>query len=339
MPQFRKDPFSDRWVLLAENRAERPNAIGLSQATGLSSQESVMARCPFCAGNEADTPPATAVYREGEILCGHGEWQVRVVPNKFPAVTFSGRPELQPDSIFFQTRDGEGIHEVIVESRDHRTSFSELSSAEARWVFQAYRDRCEEIKDTTELRYVQIFKNARPGAGASMEHAHSQLIATSDVPPFVEAELAHARQSARPSTGCSFCEMIRVEFAAKARIVMADSDVVAICPFASRFPYETWVLPRFHTARFEEMPNSVLASASEMTRCVIKKMEIELGKPAYNYLLHTAPLDSGLYPYYHWHLEIFPRLTQWAGYEIASGNFINPVAPEKAAERLRASAN
>ena len=158
-----------------------------------------MARCPFCAGNEADTPPATAVYREGEILCGHGEWQVRVVPNKFPAVTFSGRPELQPDSIFFQTRDGEGIHEVIVESRDHRTSFSELSSDEARWVFQAYRDRCEEIKDTTELRYVQIFKNARPGAGASMEHAHSQLIATSDVPPFVEAELAHARQSARPA--------------------------------------------------------------------------------------------------------------------------------------------
>jgi UDPglucose--hexose-1-phosphate uridylyltransferase len=328
MSEFRKDPIADHWVIIAPNRAQRPEQLD-PNAAGRAPR-----RCPFCRGHEADTPEAVVAYGSDGSLIADGPWQIRVVPNKYPAV--SEPAASQPvESGFYETGPGAGVHEVIIEAPDHIVRLSGLPAAQTALAFRAYRDRLRDLRHVPGLAYAQIFKNCGAAAGASLEHTHSQLIATPVVPTQVQSELARSQTYFKGQGQCVFCDMLRREQAAGIRMVAESETYVAFCPFASQFPFETWILPRQHSSCFEATANGELGELARITQGVVGRIEFALSDPAFNYLIHTSPFHLGSCDHYHWHLEIFPRLTKTAGFEWGAGDYINTVAPEDAAATLR----
>ena len=327
MSEFRKDPISDHWVIIAPNRAGRPEQFAPA------SDGRIPRRCPFCRGHEEDTPPAVAVYAPDDSSADSQAWQVRVVPNKYPAVAqVDCPPNVSPD--FYETRPGEGIHEVIIEAPDHIISFTRLRQRQAALVFHAYRDRLQCLREDPRIAYAQIFKNSGSAAGASLEHTHSQLIATSVVPTQVQSELARSQAYYQQHGRCAFCDMILQELQADVRVVAQTPSFVAFCPFASQFPYEVWVLPRRHTCSFDHAKDEDIRELAGLMQDIIGRMESTLNDPAFNYLIHTLPFRRGSSNHYHWHMEISPRLTKTAGFEWGAGDYINTVSPEDAARTL-----
>ena len=329
MSEFRKDPIVGRWVIIAEDRAGRPHEFETAE------RRLPVAVCPFCEGNEENTPAEILACREpGSKPDGRG-WRVRVLPNKFPALTLRNDMDRRSQGIYV-TMGGVGAHDVIVESPAHLASTSQLNDEQACEVFTVYRDRLIALKQDTRLRYGLVFKNVGAAAGASLEHTHSQLIATHIVPTNVQDELVGSSEHFRGTGHCVFCDVIGVELAGGARLVASTPRMVAVCPFASRFPYETWVLPRRHESYFEQADHADLEELSRLMRRIIGRIEAVLDRPAYNYLIHTTPFDSPPLDHYHWHIEILPRTATTAGFEWGTGYYINPLAPENAAARLRA---
>jgi UDPglucose--hexose-1-phosphate uridylyltransferase len=331
MSEIRRDAISDRWVIVAENRADKPDEYEASARPPL--------RCPFCKGNEADTPGAVATYLAANGAAP-GDWQVRVVPNKYPAVGPAGTNgkawlPVGCASNLHTAQEGAGVHEVVVESPEHLVSLSDLSLDQACLVFRSYRDRLATLRKDPNLAYGLVFKNVGAAGGASLEHVHSQLIATRFVPSEVQRELAAAEEFYRREGKCCFCTLIDEELAAASRVVAESPRFVAVCPFAGRFPYETWLLPRAHQSRFDESSDLELAELSALTHDLIGRIERALGRVAYNYLIHTEPFDTCRLDHYHWHIEILPRVTRTAGFEWGAGCYINPVPPEEAAAVLR----
>jgi UDPglucose--hexose-1-phosphate uridylyltransferase len=332
MSEYRQDPLSRRWVIIGSDRASRPNEFV---------EEPVRRQpipCPFCAGHEHETPDAVATYSAP----GQANWVVRIVPNKYPAVTLDESlcPNCQPLDSAPQpdgTVPGFGRHEVIIESPRHVASLSELTLIEAEIVFQAYRERVAALKATGQYRYVQIFKNVGPAAGASLEHVHSQLVALPGVPEVVAQEVASCREYFAEHGRPLMTDLIMRELAAGERILAKTSHFVAFCPYASRFPYEVCIAPLSEQPSFEVTQASELGELSRLAREVIGRIESAAGQVAYNCVLHTQPFDTSPQDHYHWHIEILPRLTKVAGFEWGTGCFINPLPPEAAAAQLRAS--
>ena len=332
MSEYRQDPLSRRWVIIGSDRAARPNEF---------IEEPVRRQpvpCPFCAGNEHETPDAVATYSAPEAQ----GWLVRVVPNKYPAVTIDQAvcPSCQPlgsTAPRAGAMAGFGRHEVIIESPRHVASLSELTSAEADLVFRAYRERIAALKATGQYRVVQIFKNVGPAAGASLEHVHSQLIALPGVPDVIAQELASCREyfaaHRRPLVG----DMLARELASGERIVATTENFVAFCPFASRFPFEVCLAPLAEQGGFEDAQTGKLGELSRLACDLVGRIERAGGQSAYNCVLHTQPFDTPPDDHYHWHIEIIPRLTKVAGFEWGTGCFINPLPPEAAAAQLRAA--
>jgi UDPglucose--hexose-1-phosphate uridylyltransferase len=335
MSEFRQDPLSRRWVIIGGERAGRPNEFveAAVRATGLS--------CPFCAGHEAETPPPIASYGSNGSSRRKNQWLVRVVPNKYLALAPDSKhcPDCHPFSPAPNNGavPGFGTHEVIIESPRHVASLSELTDAEGEAVFAAYRDRLRQLQSTGRYRYVQIFKNVGPSAGASLEHVHSQLVALPGVPEVIEQELAASGSFFNQHSRSVLVDLLEREVAAEERIVCQTVNFVAFCPYASRFGYEVWIAPRRHQPRFQDVEPGELGELSRMARDVIGRIERAVGQTAYNYFLHTQPFDMPAYDHYHWHIEIIPRLTKVAGFEWSTGCFINPYLPESAAAHLRSS--
>jgi len=335
MSEFRQDPLSRRWVIIGGERGGRPNEFveAATRATDIS--------CPFCAGHEAETPPAIASYSSN----GKGKWLVRVVPNKYPAVTPEAPSVVGTLSVPLNSNGtgtvpitsapGFGSHEVIIESPRHVASLSDLTEAEAQAVFVAYRDRLLKLKAEGPYRYVQIFKNVGPAAGASLEHVHSQLVALPGVPEVIEQELRSTGEFFQQQKRSLLLDMLERELGAGERIVRETEHFVAFCPYASRFGYEVWIAPRRHQPRYEDVAAGELGELSGLARDIIGRIERAAGQASYNYFLHTQPFDMPAYDHYHWHIEIIPRLTKVAGFEWGTGCFINPYPPEAAAEHLR----
>jgi UDPglucose--hexose-1-phosphate uridylyltransferase len=273
-------------------------------------------------------------------------WLVRVVPNKFPALTpdeavctkceplASGRGETSRSA---GSIPGFGRHEVIIESPRHVASFAELNAAEAELVFRAYRDRILTLKGEGQYRYVQVFKNVGAGAGASLEHVHSQLVGLPGIPEVVAQELASCREHFAQSGTPLVADLLGQELAAGERIVATTANFVALCPYASRFPYETWILPRRAEPSYEAAEPGEFGELARLMQDVIGRIERAAGGVPYNCVLHTQPFDTSADDHYHWHIEIIPRLTKVAGFEWGTGCFINPFHPEMAAEHLRTS--
>ncbi len=330
MPELRKDPIVGRWVIIAHERAKRPHDFkGEAQAQG-----DAAGLCPFCEGQEDKTPPEILAYRERGTRANGPGWRIRVVPNKFPALKVEGQLNKRGDGIY-DLMAGVGAHEVIIESPRHQISMASLTDDNVREVLWVYRDRLVDLKRDTRLVHGMLFKNVGAAAGASLEHTHSQLIVTPIVPVSVWEEMTGALEFFNYRGRCIYCDMIQQEQAAEKRIVLDTPHFTAFCPYASRFPFETHILPKHHSSHFENIPKPGVDDLGTVLRQVLNKLELALDHPAYNYIVHTAPFDHQEMPHYHWHIEIIPRLTKVAGFEWGSGFYINPVPPEDAAAFLR----
>lgn len=326
MPELRRDPVTGRWVIIATERVRRASDF---------LREPVVNRpngsCPYCAGNEFRNPHEILVYRNGH---GGPPWSVRVVPNKFPVLGIEGDLDREGEGMFDRMA-GIGAHEVIIESPDHQIDLAGLSDAQVERVVWAWRERVLDLKRDARLRYILIFKNHGEAAGAAFDHAHSQLIAVPIVPRRVQEELDGARAYYGFKERCVYCDMLRQESSSGTRLVMETDRYAVIEPYASRFPFETWIVPRRHGSHFEETDAAALPALASVLRTTLAKIGKALESPAYNLVIHTAPVAKQPLPHYHWHIEIMPKLTRVAGFEWGSGMYINPTPPEEAAAFLR----
>ncbi|HUW32946.1 MAG TPA: galactose-1-phosphate uridylyltransferase [Planctomycetota bacterium] len=327
MPELRKDPVIGRWVIIATERGARP--------TDFKSAPQVISRgfCPFCEGNEDKTPPEIVAIRDYGNRDTKG-WRVRVVSNKFPALQIEGGLDKRGEGIYDLMR-GVGAHEVIIETPEHVTSLTSLSVAQIDEVLTMYSDRLNDLKKDKRFAYGLVFKNVGSIAGASLEHTHSQLIVTPVVPITVSREMGGCREFFDYRGRCLMCDMLKQETSNGGRVVIDGDQYVSFEPFASRFPFETWILPKKHRSHFEVVPHDELGELADVLKESLVRIESALENPPYNYIIHSAPFTVQDLEFYHWHIEIIPRLTKVAGFEWGTGFYINPVPPEKAAEFLR----
>lgn len=328
MPELRKDPIIGRWVIISTERGKRPNEFVVHKP------ETTGGFCPFCPGNEESTPPEITAYRPGGAKAGDGDWRIRVVSNKYPALETVGDLNRAGDGVY-DMMNGIGAHEVIIESPNHADTISTMDVVLLEEVLTAYRDRIVSLKKDKRLRYILIFKNNGEAAGSSLEHPHSQLIALPIIPKRVLEELGGSLDYYRYKERCVFCDIIRQEINQAARVVTENEDFVAISPYAPKAPFEVWVLPKVHESVFEDTQGHHFKTMAKILSEVLGRMDKVLGEPPYNLVLHTAPLTGGALDHYHWHFEIMPKLTKTAGFEWGSGFYINPTPPEEAATFLR----
>jgi UDPglucose--hexose-1-phosphate uridylyltransferase len=328
LPELRKDPVTGRWVIISTDRAKRPSDFIREPVTPKGVRV-----CPFCAGNEEKTPPEVLSYRTNGLANESG-WTTRVVSNKFPALRVEGELDRQGEGMY-DKMNGVGAHEVVIETPEHMQTLSGLPEKQIADMYWAFRDRILDLKKDRRLRYILVFKNHGEAAGASLEHTHSQLIALPVVPKRVQEELDGSRRYYEFKERCVYCDIIRQEIDSEIRVVLEAENVVALEPYAPRFPFETWILPRRHESHFEDADAPLIESLAWMTRALLRKIDKVLEKPAYNIVLHTAPVQEGPMAYFHWHLELIPKLTKVAGFEWGSGFYINPTPPEESAKFLR----
>jgi UDPglucose--hexose-1-phosphate uridylyltransferase len=318
-------------VIIAEERAMRPHDFHREK------EPSKPGFCPFCEGNESKTPPEIAAIRAaGSAPDGPG-WSVRVVSNKFPVLRVEGDLEKRAHGMYDRMR-GIGAHEVFIETPKHETNLTVLSDSHVADVIRLYRERLVDLRKDSRMAYGLIFKNVGQAAGASLEHTHSQLIVTPVVPRRVTEEINGARRFYEYRDRCVYCDILDQEMSVDERLVMVTDRFAAITPYASRFPFETWVLPRRHSSRFESLTQEEIEDLAFLLKRVLGRIEIALDEPPYNFMVHTSPLREEPTEHYHWHLEIIPRVTKTAGFEWGTGFYINPVPPEAAADFLKKTA-
>ncbi len=328
MPELRKDPIMGRWVIISTERARRPSDFHRTREFRKGTE------CAFCKGHEHETPPEVLAFRSNGGPPNSTDWNVRVVPNKFPALRIEGELGRKGEGIF-DLMNGVGAHEVVIETPDHAADLAQLSDQQIEDVLWSFHDRVHDLRKDRRFRYILIFKNHGADAGASLEHTHSQLIALPIVPLNVAEELSGAREYFRIKERCVFCDLIRQENEDRVRLVAENEEFVTVCPFAPRFPFETWVLPKVHGEAFEQMTRHAYRNLARALRDILGRLNKVLDSPPYNFLFHSLPIREPEDGYYHWHLEIMPKLTKVAGFEWGTGFYINPTPPEDAARFLR----
>jgi UDPglucose--hexose-1-phosphate uridylyltransferase len=326
--ELRRDPITGRWVIISVERGKRPTDF-----ISPSSQRKKGGFCPFCHGNEYTTPPEIMAFRPPETKPNSPGWKLRVMPNKFPALQIYGELNRMGEGIFDRMH-GIGAHEVIVETPEHFQSLSTMPIKAVEDVLWAYYIRLMDLKKDGRFKYVMIFKNEGEVAGASLEHTHSQLIALPIVPKLVKEEIESASKYYEFKERCIFCDLIHQELEDGRRIIYQNDGYVALAPYASRSPFETWILPRVHEPHFYP-PKESFSGLADILQTILKQMDKILDVPPYNFLIHTSILRDGMNEYYHWHLELLPKLTKIAGFEWGSGFYINPTPPEEASKFMR----
>ena len=328
MSELRRDPIIGRWNIITTDEPSGPSAFEVEQHTPSG------ARCPFCYGNEAMTPPEIYTLRQPGTAPNSQGWQLRVVPNKFPALQIEGDLNRRGLGVF-DLCNGVGAHEVIVETPDHQRHMADLRVEEISAALTACKLRSLDLRGDRRLKYTLIFKNFGLSAGASLEHPHSQLIALPIVPKRVQEELRGAERYFEFRERCAYCDMISQEVQDDERLVCENRSFVAHCPFMSSFPFEVWILPKDHHADFAQITPEAITDFARLLKETLLRMRHALSNPAYNFIIHTAPIEGRQRDEYHWHLELMPKLTKLAGFEWGTGFYINPTPPELAARALR----
>ncbi len=335
MSEIRKDPVMGRWVIIAADRGKRPNDFSVPE------RHKTSWNCPFCEGGEENTPPEIYAVRKPDTLPDTPGWDIRVVTNKFPALS-AAEPHIHKHHGMFERRDGAGAHEVVIETPGHFDYIQGRSDDAVIQLLETYRLRLESLMDDESLTYAQLFKNNGEQSGASLAHPHTQIIATAFIPHMVKQELRGSKWYYETHSHCVFCSMIDSEREEGLRFVYENDLFVSFCPYASRFPYEVWLVPKPHNADYTRIQPAETAALADCLKVTLKKLVAVLGDPQYNYLLHTAPylkppggFFGELRDYYHYHIELYPRLTKIAGFELGTGIHINPTLPEDAAANLR----
>jgi UDPglucose--hexose-1-phosphate uridylyltransferase len=327
--EIRRDPITGRSVVIDRAPFKRRDDFDLEPVR----LEDAPAACPFCEGREADAGAEVLAWREGGPANAPG-WSVRVVPNRHPMLRIEGGMEIRSDGPF-AVRDGLGAHEVIVETPLHDQPLHALDADHLWRVLWAWRTRLQDLKRDSRFASIVIFKNHGRAAGARLDHSHSQLAAYPILPPAVAEKVQTGVRHLEATGRCIFCDVTAEELSDRRRIICDHDAILAIAPFASRVPFETWLMPRAHEPRFEETDNVTLERLAIAIRSVLSGIDWALERPAYNLVLHSAPLTGEADRAFHWHLEILPRVTRYSGLELGSAMHRNPVAPEEAARVLR----
>jgi len=326
-PELRKDPVLGRWVIIAGERSQRPNPFRRYPTTVGGGEP-----CPFCPGHEAMTPKEVLLYDGG---AGGGDaWKVRVVPNLFPALRIEGNHDKRGEGLYDMMR-GIGAHEVIIETPRHDEAPAQFAREQMAEVIRAWRERMIDLLRDTRFQYVLIFKNHGSAAGASLDHAHSQIIALPVTPARIEMELMGTGRYFDYRGRCIYCDILTQELADARRLVAQNADFIAFAPFASRFPFEITILPRRHEPFFQTLTPALTTTLAEILIDVLRRYRLALNDPPYNVVVHTAPPGYAHPDRYHWQVEVLPKLTEVAGFEWGSGFYINPMPPEEAARALR----
>jgi UDPglucose--hexose-1-phosphate uridylyltransferase len=336
--ELRKDYLLDRWVVIAAERGRRPTDFAKQER-----QKAKAAICPLCPGNEHMTPPAVLVYLKSEKGIRksadengfrHKDWLVRCIPNLYPAFTPpKEKSDYKKASVKERVSPAVGHHEVLVESPKHDAHPSDAEIQQLIYVVSAYIDRLRVLSEKPYVQYVSIFRNHGLEAGASLSHAHSQIIATPSVPRILKEELAAGRKFYKKNGKCVFCSIIKNELNGP-RAILENTYFAVFAPWASVHPMEFWIFPKRHEATLLEMGKGEVKAFAETLKACLGGLKKLVNDPPYNYGFHLA-INKDTREYYHWHLEVYPKLAIWAGFEKSTGMYINTVAPEVAAQSLR----
>ena len=315
MGELRKDYFLDRWVIIASERGKRPHEFVQEQV------KQKAGKCYFCPGSEDETPPE--IFRIG----AKNRWKMRVFPNKFAAVRQEGQASIKTDNIFYTFSANYGMHEVIVETNDHKKQLWDLAPKDIVDLISLYSMRIKELGKMNGIKYVQVFKNSGKEGGTSILHSHSQVIAYNKVPELVEQEAKAIKEFKEKMNICPYCCIINSEKDSFRRC-FENRNFVAFAPYASRFPFEIWVLAKQHVKSITDLDNGQVKDLAEVMNSILKKLK-KLNAP-YNFMLHNSPAGED----FHFHIEMLPRLATWAGFEF-NGTIINTLPPEEAAKFYR----
>jgi UDPglucose--hexose-1-phosphate uridylyltransferase len=328
MPELRKDPITERWVIISSERGKRPSDWTMEPKVRSGGF------CPFCPGNEDKTPPEVRALRPGTDQKNVPGWKIRVVPNKFPALQIEGDLSRRGEGLY-DLMNGIGAHEVIIETPNHLAELADLDTDHIYDTLLIFRERILDLKNDSRFKYILIFKNHGISAGASLEHSHSQLIATPIIPKRVQEELLGAKKHYDFKERCIYCDILHQEMQMGKRLVVRTDDYVSVEPFAPRFPFETWLLPVRHYSHFEAMELREYYGVAAVLKETLQRLNRTLENPHYNFILHTSPVQEAPLLEYHWHIEIIPKLTKVAGFEWGTGFYINPTPPEESARFMR----
>ncbi len=329
MSQFRQNPITKHWVLIAPNRAKRPEQFNTSAVMSKGLAEVVPA-CIFCPGNESKNVEI-ARFPQGK------NWQIRIIENKFEAL--SHVPLSRRADELYVNRSGDGEHEVII-TRKHNEPVALQSTETVKATLQVFKQRIIDLSKRSDIAYIQIFHNHGRDAGASLIHPHYQILATPIVPQTLHDEMLGCYHYYRASGSCIYCDIIKEEIAQKERVIINGENFLVIAPYASRSPFESWILPKKHLSRFEDIGAEQIQELAYILKVVLGQLYLKLSDPPLNFYLHTMPPARSKHlayeeQSYHWHITVFPRITIWAGFEYATGIPINPMPPETAAGFLK----
>jgi len=330
MSELRQDPTTKEWVIIAPERAKRPQHK--ARKRHLHELPDWDESCPFCPGNESQTPDE--VFRLPTSSEG-SSWEVRVVPNRFAALAPEGNATRREHGRFIREMDGFGAHEVIIESPSHNTPMALMSYQQVEKVLIAYQERYNVLKKNRQLKFITIFKNHGWASGTSLAHPHSQLVATPIITPYYHQRFDIAHDHHVEMGECLYCELVAEELEKGERIIAETEELVILQPYASRVPFETWIIPKEHSASFALFPTSGLAELSTVLKDTLFCIYEELDDPAFNLMIDTSTTEDEYDPYYHWHIRIVPRVTMIAGFEIGSGIYINTALPEETTRLMR----
>jgi len=340
MSEIRHDFLTDSWVIIAPERERRPHDYPVH----IYPTKSDPSKCPFEPGKEYLAPHEIFALREPGTAPDTPGWRVRVVPNKYPALRIENPPVRIRKGIY-DLIGGFGAHEVVIDTPDHFKHLHNFSTEEMKDLLFVYRERMRSLYGDLRIRYVLVFKNYGREAGASLTHSHSQIIATPSIPRNVDTVVFQSRKFFREHGRCYLCDEVDYELNETVRIVYENEKFVAYCPFASTVPFQIRIVPKEHQSDFSKLSDGELYILGDLMRVVFKKLHKTLVNPPYNMFIHTRPPERfcpeepdyfvGMDNFFHWRIEIFPRITVWAGFEIGGGWYINPTSPETSAKFLR----
>lgn len=327
MAELRQNFFTKEWVIIATERAKRPEELATHR--DIEPVPSFVETCPFCPGNENKTPP--------EVLrtpTAGAPWEVRVIPNKFAALSSEAQPSRSLQHLRRRI-EGFGFHEVIIDSPDHARCMALQSDEHVAKILSLYKQRYNVLSLDRRISHITIFKNHGLDAGASLQHPHSQLIATPVIPSQVRHRLHEALRHYDDVGECMFCHMVEREIEDQTRVVIKSESFVAMEVFASPTPFATHIFPLRHMASFGDISEMEIADLARVLRTLLAKIYVGLENPDLNFTVRSGPAEYAGARHFHWYVSVIPRLTRVAGFELGSGMFINTVLPEAAAEFLR----
>ncbi|MCX6556842.1 MAG: DUF4931 domain-containing protein, partial [Candidatus Aminicenantes bacterium] len=303
MPELRKDPITGTWVIISEERKKRPKYYQIVVDKDISKPEN----CPFCPGNEAMTPPETFALRPDHSRANERGWSLRVVPNKFPALRIEGELRKSGEG-FYDKISGIGAHEVIIETPEHPAERIDIDGNQVKNTMLAAKSRILDLKKDTRFKYIMVFKNFGPTAGATLSHSHTQLVALPVVPLRVQEEIDGARAHYEMKERCIFCDIIQYESEADRRLLVENEHFIVMAPYAPRFSFELAVYPKRHNPAFESTPDNELNSLSTILGDILGRVGRLLSRPDYNLIIHNAPCQNSVGDFFHWHIEFMPVL-------------------------------